>query len=155
MNRVEILRKYIDGILLNMDDDENRRCAYIHLYGVSQAAVFIALKRNENPELAAMAGMLHDIYSYAETVSRDHAHLSAHMAEDILNTLNLTNDRETKVIREAIYHHSEKELISNSFDEVIKDADVFQHCMYNPNHEIKKQEKPRFDKLKLEFGMID
>jgi len=29
-NRVEILRKYIDEVLLHMDDTENRRCAYLH-----------------------------------------------------------------------------------------------------------------------------
>ena len=37
----------------------------MHLYGVSQACVLIALKRNENAELAAAAGMLHDIHTYA------------------------------------------------------------------------------------------
>ncbi|WP_242862115.1 hypothetical protein [Clostridium intestinale] len=35
MNRVEVLRKYIDKILLNMNDDELRRAAYVHLYGVA------------------------------------------------------------------------------------------------------------------------
>lgn len=35
MNRVEKLRNYIDEILLNMIDNEERRCAYVHLYGVA------------------------------------------------------------------------------------------------------------------------
>ena len=34
-NRVETLRRYIDNILLHMTDTENRRCAYLHLYGVA------------------------------------------------------------------------------------------------------------------------
>jgi HD superfamily phosphodiesterase len=63
MNRIEVLRQYIDNILLNMSDVEERRCAYVHLYGVAQYCVLIALKRGENAELAIMAGMLHDIYS--------------------------------------------------------------------------------------------
>jgi len=41
-NRVEILRKYIDGIFLKMADSDNRRCAYLHLYGVSQACALLA-----------------------------------------------------------------------------------------------------------------
>ncbi|WAG63426.1 HD domain-containing protein [Clostridium estertheticum] len=68
MNRIEILRKYIDEILLNMTDVEERRCAYLHLYGVAQSCALIALKRGENAELATMAGMLHDIYSYAKMI---------------------------------------------------------------------------------------
>ena len=35
VNRIEILRKHIDEILLNMTDVEERRCAYLHLYGVA------------------------------------------------------------------------------------------------------------------------
>lgn len=63
MNRIEILRQYIDNMIFNMSDDEERRCAYVHLYGVAQYCALIALKRGENAELAIMAGMLHDVYS--------------------------------------------------------------------------------------------
>ncbi len=59
MNRIEILRKYIDEILLSMTDIQERRCAYLHLYGVAQLCALISLKRGENAELATMAGMLH------------------------------------------------------------------------------------------------
>jgi len=47
-NRIERLRVYIDDILLHMKDNEERRCAYLHLYGVSQACTMIALKRNQD-----------------------------------------------------------------------------------------------------------
>lgn len=40
-NRIERFRKYIDQILLDMTDDEERRCGYLHLYGVSQACAKI------------------------------------------------------------------------------------------------------------------
>jgi HD superfamily phosphohydrolase YqeK len=65
MNRIEILRQYIDNILLNMSDVEERRCAYVHLYGVAQFCALIVLKRGENTELATMAGMLHIMPCYA------------------------------------------------------------------------------------------
>ena len=54
-NRIEMLREFIDSILLNMTDAEERRCAYLHLYGVSQSCALIALRRGENVELATMA----------------------------------------------------------------------------------------------------
>ncbi|GAA0126531.1 HD domain-containing protein [Clostridium sp. CTA-19] len=153
MNRIEILRKYIDEIILNMTDVEERRCAYMHLYGVAQSCTLIALKREENAELATMAGMLHDIYSYAKMDTKEHAHKGSILAREILQTLRITNDNETKIICDAIYNHSEKELIHSQFDEILKDADVFQHCLYNPMFEIKPHEKNRYEKLKLEFGI--
>lgn len=153
MNRIEILRKYIDDILLNMKDVEERRCAYVHLYGVAQFCALIALKRGENAELATMAGMLHDIYSYAKMDTIDHAHKGAILAREILTSLQITNDDETKLICDAIYTHSEKEIIHSNFDEVLIDADVFQHSVYNPTFEIMPHEKGRYEKLKLEFGI--
>ena len=45
MNRVEKLREYVDEILLNKNNDQDRRCAYVHLYGVAQACAMIAKKK--------------------------------------------------------------------------------------------------------------
>ena len=45
MNRIEILRKQIDKILLNMTDVEERRCAYLHLLGTKNLNLNLALRR--------------------------------------------------------------------------------------------------------------
>lgn len=153
MNRIEILRQYIDNMIFNMSDDEERRCAYVHLYGVAQYCALIALKRRENAELATMAGMLHDVYSYAKMDTKDHAHKGAALAKEILTSLGITNDYETKIICDAIYTHSEKGLIHSDFNEILIDADVLQHCLYNPMIEIVQHEKNRYEKLKTEFGI--
>ncbi|MDF2545051.1 MAG: hypothetical protein K0S47_4769 [Herbinix sp.] len=50
--------------LLNKNNDRDRRVAYVHLYGVAQACALIAKKRGVDIELAIMAGMLHDLYTY-------------------------------------------------------------------------------------------
>lgn len=154
MNRIEILRKYIDEIILNMTDVEERRCAYLHLYGVAQSCALIALKRGENAELATMAGMLHDIYSYATLNTINHAHEGAIMASNILKSLKITNEEETKIICDAIKTHSEKGIRHSNFNEVLIDADVLQHCLYNPMAEVKEHEKNRYEKLKREFGIV-
>jgi HD superfamily phosphodiesterase len=153
MNRIEILRQYIDKVLLNMEDDEERRCAYIHLYGVAQACTLIALKRGINVELATIAGMLHDIYTYAKMDPREHAHKGATLSKEILTSLQITNEDETDMICNAIYTHSEKELMHDDFNEVLIDADVLAHCLYNPKFEIMPNEKSRYEKLKIEFGI--
>ena len=59
MDRVERVRKIIDEILLNMTDHEERRCAYLHLYGVSQACALLSIKRKENVELIFCLNLFH------------------------------------------------------------------------------------------------
>jgi hypothetical protein len=48
VNRIEIVREYVDTVLLNMPNAAERRSGYLHLYGVLQACALIAMKRNEN-----------------------------------------------------------------------------------------------------------
>lgn len=153
MNRIEKVRAAVDEILLNMTDCEERRCAYIHLYGVAQSCALLALKRHENVELAVVAGVLHDIYSYANMDSHDHAHKGAAMARDILKSLNLFAESEENMICAAIYNHSNKSAIHTPLDEILKDADVMQHVLYNPFFEIKPSEGQRFHALKKEFDI--
>ena len=153
MNRIEKVREVVDNVLLSMTDNDERRCAYIHLYGVAQAAALIAKKRKENIELSIIAAMLHDIYSYKNMNSTDHAHKGAVMAKEILNELKIFSREEIDLIYSAIYHHSDKEIINESFDEILKDADVMQHIFYNPLFESKAHELKRFNNLKNEFGM--
>ncbi len=154
MNRIEKVREYVDTVLLNMSDTFERRCAYLHLYGVSQACAMIALKRNENVELATIAGMLHDIYTYSMMDTIDHAHKGAVLAKEILNSMEIFNKTEMEIICSSIYNHSSKEIKHSSFNEVLIDADVLQHCLYNPLLAVAVHEKARFENLKLEFGLV-
>jgi len=152
-NRVEVLREYIDEILLHMDDTENRRRAYLHLYGVSQACALIALKRDEDVELATMVGMLHDLHTYKVGNHDNHAVLGALLAKEILDELHLTTPEETDMICAAIHNHSSKSSSFAPFDEVLLDADVMQHVLYNYAAPIMAHEKGRFAKLVEEFSL--
>ncbi len=153
MNRIEKVREYVDTVLLHISDTTERRCGYLHLYGVSQACALIALKRKENVELATIAGMLHDIYFYSTMDSKDHAHKGSVMAREILTSLKNFAEEEIEMICSAIYNHSSKGSKHPSFDEVLIDADVLQHCLYNLLYDIAEHEKQRYENLKLEFGL--
>ncbi len=155
MDRIEAVRKTVDKILLNMKDAEDRRCAYLHIYGVAQACALLALKRNENTELAVIAGMLHDIYPCAYADWNDHAHKGAEMARNILIDLGTFNEDEIDLICSAVYNHSDKSTVNGPLDELLKDADVMQHGLYNPLCEIRPQEKTRFNALTTEFGLSE
>ncbi|MBN1976731.1 MAG: hypothetical protein JW918_04965 [Anaerolineae bacterium] len=43
MNRVESVRQVVDGILRRQPDVAERRCGFVHLYGVAQACALLAL----------------------------------------------------------------------------------------------------------------
>ena len=153
MNRIEKVREVVDKILLHMTDNEERRCAYLHLYGVSQACALLALKRKENVELATIAGMLHDIYSYANMNPLDHAHKGAEMAREILDSLQIFSEEEQDLICTAIYYHSDKAEVHGWLDEILKDADVMQHVLYNPMLVDERKELKRYSLIKNEFGL--
>ena len=153
MSRLKELRKYVDARLNEMNDADKRIGAVNHLYGVSLAATMIAKKRGLDPELAAMAAMLHDLYAYESGSYDDHAHKGAELAGKVLGELKLTDGRETEVICSAVYHHDDKLVIDSPMDEVLKDADVIHHCMNDLSKAVKDKEKARFESLCREFGM--
>jgi len=153
MDRIEQVQKAVDEILLNMKDAEERRCAYVHIYGVAQACALLAKKRSENAELAVIAGLLHDIHACAHGDWADHARKGSEMARSILNALGIFDEAEKDLICTAIYHHSDKATVNGSFDELLKDADVLQHGLYNPLSGIRSREEERFSALMAEFDL--
>ena len=152
-DRIGKVRQYVDQVIERIPDRTMRREAYIHLYGVSQACGLIAMKRGEDAELAVIAGMLHDIWTYSKMDSREHAHKGAGLAREILGSMELFDEKEIEVVCHAIYHHSGKAICQEPFDEVLKDGDVFEHCMYDPKKEPEAKEYARFKRLKAEFGL--
>ena len=155
MSRLKELRKYIDKKLNKMEDEDKRTGAIAHLYGVSLAAQMIAKKRGLDPELAAMAAMLHDMHAYKTGSYDDHAHLGADYARKVLTKLELTTPEETEIICSAIYHHDDKLTVDSPMDEVLKDADVIHHCVNDLSKPIKEKEQTRFDNLMKEFGVTE
>ena len=141
MSRLKELRKVVDAELNKMESPDKRIGAVNHLYGVS------------DPELAAMAAMMHDLAAYKSGSYDDHAHRGAELARRILEELGQTSAEETDLICSAIYHHDDKLVVDGPMDEVLKDADVIHHCMNDLSKAVKDKEKVRFEALCREFGM--
>lgn len=153
MSRVRKLQKKIHKILEKIEDNDKRAKAAAHLHGVSLAAVMISKKRGEDPELAAMAGLLHDLYAYKSGSYEDHARIGAEYAGKLLGKMNLTIPEETEIICSAIRHHSEKNTVNAPMDEILKDADVIHRCLADPTKKMKEQDRERFSRLCEEFEM--
>ena len=54
--RIDSVRQILDNDLKAIQDEEIKRCAYVHLYGVGQAAAFIAMKRGYSRKCAEFTG---------------------------------------------------------------------------------------------------
>ncbi|SDB67105.1 HD domain-containing protein [Butyrivibrio sp. INlla16] len=153
MSRLKDLRTYIDKELANITDSDKRTSATAHLYGVSLAATILAKKRGLNEELSAMSGMLHDLHAYKSGSYDDHAHLGADLARKVLEELGITSKEETDIICSAIYHHDDKLVTDSPMDELLKDADVIDHCFKDSSKPVKEKEQKRYDALCKELGL--
>ncbi|SDI79338.1 HD domain-containing protein [Pseudobutyrivibrio sp. 49] len=147
MSRLKELRSYVDAELSLLQDEEKKISATAHLYGVSLVATILAKRRGIDSELSAMAGMLHDLYAYKNGTYEDHAHQGAGMARNILEKLDLTTMEETDAICSAIYHHDDKLVVDSPMDEILKDADVIDHCFKDLSKPVKEKEQKRFEAL--------
>ena len=136
--RLDAARAIVDDLIKAIPGEEEKRCAYVHLYGVGLMASLLALKRGfsrETAELAGIAGMLHDLLTYVDSAAdgTEHAHPCADFARtQVLDRLDCLSDEEKAVICSGIYNHSDKGVVGSDFDELIKDADCAQHALRNP-----------------------
>lgn len=153
MGRLKNLRAYIANELRSMEDIDKRDSALLHLNGVSLAATLLAEKRGLDSELAAMAGLLHDMAAYRSGSYDDHAHRGADYARDVLRAMGETTEDEIDQICSMIYHHDDKQVIDSPLDEVLKDADVIHHCFNDLSKPVKDKEKARFNALIEELGL--
>jgi uncharacterized protein len=131
MDRLEKLRQVVDEILRQQPDLEERRCGFVHLYGVAQTCALLAQKRGFDPLVCAVMGMLHDIATYRSGDPNNHARRSAVEAAVILKDTGGFSQEEIDQICQAISTHSAKDQVDGALAELLKDADVLQHYLYN------------------------
>lgn len=151
-SRLENLRDEIDKLIMKENPDKVRM--YIsHMYGVARFCTLLAMKRNMNIDLATTCGMLHDIHYMTGGSSDNHAIKGAEQTKSILKRMNQYNDDEIEIITTAISRHSEKSKIHDKYDELLKDADVMDHCLYNIDFPVAEWEMERYNNLLYEFGL--
>ena len=97
--------------------------------------------------------MLHDIWTYKISYSVDHGKLGSIEARKILNEVNCFSEEEIDIICSSISKHSNKQYIDSDYDEILKDADVLQHYLYNTKSDINENEKDRLDILFKELRL--
>ena len=127
--RLDILRERMNAIILATPDKEEIPYYFAHLYGVSECATLLALRRGLNAEIAAAIGLLHDIKSCMSGYTKIHGEEGARLAEKLLTEMGLYTIEEIACISDAIRHHSDKKTVHGAYAELLKDADTLQPCL--------------------------
>lgn len=137
VNKLDSVHAYVDSIFNTIEDTEEKRAAYIHSYGVAQCCALLAAKRSLDTELATAIGLLHDVYSYKTGVHTLHSQNGAEMVRVAFKHAlkDLFTEQEQILIKSAIYHHANKDLRHDDYDELLKDGDVFQNWLYDVTSE--------------------
>jgi len=151
-DRIETVREIVSGLLEQVPSVSLRASGYVHMFGVAEACVLLAMKRGEDVELAAAAGYLHDIATYTTGNPSAHARRGSEMARDILHQIDIFSEEEIGKICTAIYFHSDKKQEHGPLEEILKDADVLQHCLFDLGY-VAKKEQERFAALRKELGI--
>ena len=135
-DRVSRVRAYVNSIFDLIEDVDEKRAAYIHTYGVSHCCAFLAMKRGLDLELATVIGLLHDAYSYKTGVTAWHAQNGAEMVRVAFKhrLVDLFTEDEQTIIKSAIYHHSNKDIVHDDYDELLKDSDILQHLAFDTTY---------------------
>ncbi len=134
-----------------------------HTSAVAQIGRMLAQKRRLDASLAAIMCAMHDVFVFTTGRTTDHAHKSAPIAEKLLKKTKRFTPQEIKLITSAIYHHSDKHIVSkNSYVELVKDADVLDCGLYDGVHDAYVYEKSpancrkyfdRIKKVRKELGL--
>ena len=153
MDRVSQVEAFAFERFNQIDDAKWRTRAVYHSHAVSLICVLLAKKRGLDPEIAAITGLLHDLYAYERRDYADHAHKGAARAKEVLASLGLTTAAENEAIASAIDHHDDLTLVDGPMDEVLKDADLIDNAMSHPAREVKENEAERIRRIREELGL--
>lgn len=111
----------------------------MHLYSSLQVAKILAMKRDLDLEIAAIAAALHDVAVVATKKTENHAKNGEKYVRQIIHDYNqiITNDKlqitsnELEIIANSVAKHSEVEIFSeDSYAELIKDVDSFDKYLH-------------------------
>ncbi|MHB1461120.1 MAG: HD domain-containing protein [Armatimonadota bacterium] len=152
MSRLHSIRDMVNRMISGFDS-ELQPYAYNHLHGVAQASSLLALKRGLDAELAAVAGLMHDLYSYTTGLTKFHDQNGAEMIRPILRDTKLLSSTEQQCIISAVFHHCDKQNRHGAYEELLKDADVLGYYLNDPDSAVNLERTDRLNSLFAELQM--
>ncbi len=157
MNAFEAVTKAVNAYFETMTNGETVR-ACEHSFAVANIAGILAMKRGLRMDIAQSAGMLHDIWLYANVPLTPEGHarhgeLGAAQAKKLLDGLGVFTEDEIDIICASIALHDEKDAVHGPYDEILKDADAFAHFVRGAAYDKTYRYEGRNDKVLWELGI--
>ncbi|BFH62763.1 CHAP domain-containing protein [Paenibacillus azoreducens] len=125
-SRIESIRVLVNEMLQTMDSSVEKSNACVYLYGVSTFASMLAMKRGQNSELAAIAGLLHHYYFYKTGIAEFPGPNSSEAVRPLIRDIKIFSNEERMIILQAIFYQDDRKQIHGPYEEIIKDAIVLQ-----------------------------
>lgn len=155
--RIDYIRIKILDLTLSNPRNIESYATLIHLNCVAQLATTFAIKNSLDWELAAAAGLLHDVDVLVNGYNADHAFRSSMLAKDILASSRQFTENDIDIIVSSISKHSDKSKVNTIYDEILKDADTLSYFLQKPYEEINNEvsRKERLKRIFTELGRKD
>lgn len=141
--RLDSVRVLVQEMIMSIGSEQRKQEACVHLYGVSSFASLLAMKREQNQELAAIIGLLHNYYFFKTGVKEFPGPNSADTVRPLLRDLNMFTKEELTQILKAIFHQGDRNKVQGPYEEILKDAQVLQSYFQNRNCILMPQDNTR------------
>ena len=123
----------------NINRDQPFEWSLMHIFSCSQLSKLLALSRGLNPELAGIAGAIHDLAIIETGIFKNHGPIGAEFVTKLIKEYNssygvkhgIITEEELEIITQATIFHSDKRNYSdNDFVELIKDVDSLDRYLH-------------------------
>ncbi|MBY9000533.1 MAG: HD domain-containing protein, partial [Candidatus Heimdallarchaeota archaeon] len=118
----------------NFGRDQPIEWSIMHMYSCSQLAKLLAIKRGLDPEIAGIAGAIHDLAIIETGKFKNHGPNGVDLVRGFLKNYNkkigdnygfISDDEIELIVKATIYHSDKKQYSDDKFVELIKDVDAF------------------------------
>ena len=134
----------------SLERDYSSEWEYAHMSSAAQIGRILAVRRGVDPEIAAIACLLHDIGRIVTGRQHEHAANGAQPARSVLEEFFPPAIIEEIVT--AVVRHGRKDETGGPIEEIVKDADVLDCALYGLSFE-KEGFRLRLKKLAEELGI--
>lgn len=152
IKRLESVRVLIQEMPLTTENTSKQE-AWVHLFGVSNFASMLAMRRGQDLEIAAIAGLLHGFYFYKTGISDFHGLNSADAVRPILRSTQILTDEELSVILRSIFYQDDRHRVHGPYEEIVKDAILLQMYFHNTGNNLSKTDVHRLQNVFVELGI--
>lgn len=156
MNRIWMIQcKLLDRIAhyeqLGLPRDYPLNWERIHMSSCAKIGQLLALKRQGDSEIAAIACAIHDYGRLVTGRQQDHAAAAYEPVKLFLAESGEFSDEEMEMLAQAAKNHSNKWEVGTPLEEIVKDADVLDCYQYGMPLE-RPEQRERLRHILAEFA---